>query len=79
MFDWIGSAISAVTWAIIIAKYPGILMILAGALLAIVMTWKHKQGATEWKFNPKQLFDGVIGFVVLYLLGVGSWLTFFSS
>ena len=77
MFDWIGDAVQAVTFAYIIAKYPGILMMLAGAVMAILFAWKHSQKATEWKFNPRQVFDGVLAIVMLYLFGMGTALTFF--
>ena len=77
MFDWIGEAVQALTFAYLIAKYPGILMMLAGAVLTILFAWKHNQGATSFKFNPRQLMDGVIAIVILYLFGMGTALTFF--
>ncbi len=77
MFDWIGEAVQAVTIAVLIAKYPGILMMLSGAVMAILIAWKHNQAATNWKFNPRQVFDGTLLLVMLYLFGMGTALTFF--
>ena len=76
-FWGLSEAVQALTFAYIIAKYPGILMMLAGAVMAILITWKHSQKATEWKFNPRQVFDGVYAIVMLYLFGMGTALTFF--
>ena len=72
-----GEVVQALTFAYLVVKYPGVLMMLAGALMAIVIAWKHNQAATSWKFNPRQVFDGALLLVMLYLFGMGTALTFF--
>lgn len=77
MFDWIADIVQAVTLAYLVRNYPGTLLLIAGAALAIVMAWKHRQKATEWRFNPRQMFDFGLGLVVLYLLAMGTYLILF--
>ncbi len=75
MFNWLSDIVQAVTIAYLVRNFPGILLLLAGAALALVIAWKHGQKASTWRFNPRQVFDAVLGLVLLYLLGMGTWLT----
>ena len=77
MFDWIADIVQVLALAYLARNLPGILLLIAGAVLAIVVAWKDRQKATEWRFNPRQAFDFGIGLVVVYLLGVGTYLTVF--
>ena len=79
MFDWIGDFFQWAAIVYLIRNRPGTLMLLAGAVLAIVLAWKHNQKSTTWKWSPRQAFDLGLGIVTIYLLGVGTWLTFWQG
>lgn len=76
MFEWINNAVSSVTLAYLVRNFPGLLLLFAGAVLAIVIAWKHGQKSSTWKWNPRQVFDAGLGLIAFYLLGMGTWLTF---
>ena len=75
MFDWIGEAVQAVTFAYLVRNFPGILLMLAGAVLTVVIAWKHNQKASDWKFNPRQMFDMALLLLNVYCWGMGTYLT----
>lgn len=75
--DWLSDIFMSVTVAYLIRNFPGILMMLGGAAIAGLLAWKSWERKTTWKWSPRQVFDLGLGLIVLYLLGMGTWLLAF--
>lgn len=78
MFDAIAQFFGSIALLYFLRTYYDIMMIVGGMALALVVAWKHKQTATEWKFNPKQVMDFTLLAMMLYLTLVGTILTLFN-
>ena len=72
MFDFLGDLAWAGAIVYLVRSYPGTMMALAGAVLAIIMAWKHVQKSTTWKWSPRQFMDMVLMGAMVFLLVLGA-------
>lgn len=75
MFDWIGDVFQWGTILYLVRNRPGMLLLLAGAVLAVAIAWKHKETSSEWRFNPRRVFSFALLAVLLTLISLGAYLT----
>ena len=74
-FDWIGEVAQTIAITYLIRNYPGLLLLIGAAGLAIVIAWKHGQKASEWRFNPRQVFGFGLMAALFSLIAMGAYLT----